>query len=107
MLSALERREAILEILSCRRFETMNNLANELNVSRRTIQNDIVALSVFAPLYTIRGRYGGGVCVSQGFYWSRHYLTHEQEKALISVINGYPPDCDVLKSILDAFKKNN
>ena len=104
-MSALERRENILEILSCRRFETMDNLASELKVSRRTIQNDIIALSSFAPLYTIRGRYGGGVCVSQGFYWYRHHLTCEQEKALINVINGAPPDCDVLKSILVAFQK--
>lgn len=41
-MSALERREIILEILSYRRFETMDNLACEFNVTRRTIQNDIV-----------------------------------------------------------------
>ena len=55
MSSVLERRENILEILSYRRFETMDNLACEFNVTRRTIQNDIVALSSFVPLYTVRG----------------------------------------------------
>ncbi|MGN0542244.1 MAG: HTH domain-containing protein [Acutalibacteraceae bacterium] len=105
MSSALERREVILEILSYRRFETMNNLACELNVSRRTIQNDIVELSSFAPLYTVRGRYGGGVHLTQGFYWYRRCLSNEQKKALTDVINGCSPDCEVLQSIIDVFSK--
>lgn len=105
MSSALERRETILEILSCRRFETMHNLACELNVSRRTIQNDIITLSCLAPIYTVRGRYGGGVHLTEGFYWYRHYLSNNQKKALDDVINGKSPDCEILQSILDNFSK--
>ncbi len=104
-MSTLERREEILEILSLRRFETMGNLASELNVTRRTIQNDIVALSCFAPIYTVRGRYGGGVCLMQGFYLYRRYLTDEQKKALTDVINGQPPNCEMLQSIINTFSK--
>ena len=41
MLSTIERRQKILEILSERRYEKMTNLVIELNVSRRTICYDI------------------------------------------------------------------
>lgn len=105
MSSVLERRENILEILSYRRFETMDNLACEFNVTRRTIQNDIVALSSFVPLYTVRGRYGGGVCLTQGYYWYRRHLTDGQKKALEDIINGQPPNYEMLQSILNTFAK--
>ena len=36
-----ERREAILEVLCKRRQETIDNLAQEFGVSRRTIRYDI------------------------------------------------------------------
>ena len=41
MLSTIERRQKILEILSERRYEKMTNLDIELNVSWRTICYDI------------------------------------------------------------------
>ena len=41
MLKANERRQKILEILCVRRQETMENLAQEFNVTTRTIRNDI------------------------------------------------------------------
>ena len=41
MRSALERRQEILEALSDRRFETVQNLATEFDVSVRTIKYDL------------------------------------------------------------------
>ena len=41
MQSAVERRQAILEILCERRHEKIDNLAFEFEVERRTIRRDI------------------------------------------------------------------
>lgn len=60
----------------------MSNLAFEFGVSIRTIRNDIDILSLSYPLETIRGRYGGGVKVTNGFYMNRKYLKAEQKELL-------------------------
>lgn len=49
MLKANERRQKILEILCVRRQETMENLAQEFNVTIRTIRNDIEELTLAHP----------------------------------------------------------
>ena len=41
MQSALERRQEILEVLSDRRRDTVDNLAAEFGVSRSTIKRDL------------------------------------------------------------------
>ena len=74
MLKANERRQKILEILCVRRQETMENLAQEFNVTIRTIRNDIEELTLAHPIETVRGRYGGGVRVADGYYLGRKYL---------------------------------
>jgi predicted DNA-binding transcriptional regulator YafY len=75
-----ERRMEIMEVLCQRRHDTMKNLAFEFGVTERTIRNDISILSLSYPLETIRGRYGGGVKVMDGFYMNRKYLKPEQKK---------------------------
>lgn len=52
MQSALDRRQAIMEALSDRRFETLENLATEFGVTTRTIQNDITVLGCSVPIST-------------------------------------------------------
>ena len=54
MLKANERRQKILEILCVRRQETMENLAQEFNVTTRTIRNDIEELTLAHPIETVR-----------------------------------------------------
>ncbi|MBQ8763709.1 MAG: DeoR family transcriptional regulator [Clostridia bacterium] len=98
----VERRQKILEILSIRRFEKIDNLAAEFGVSERTIRKDIEELSCYAPIFTIRGKYGG-VKVADGYYSSRTYLTDEQKTALINVIKGDTPNIPLLESILTKF----
>lgn len=98
----MERRQKILEILSIRRFEKIDNLAAEFGVSERTIRKDIEELSCYAPIFTIRGKYGG-VKVADGYYSSRTYLTDEQKTALINVIKGDTPNIPLLESILTKF----
>lgn len=81
-MSANDRRIEIMEVLCHRRQETMSNLALEFGVSIGTIRNDIDRLSLSYPLETVRGRYGGGVRVMDGFYMNRKYLNPKQKELL-------------------------
>ena len=47
MLATTERRQALLRLLCERRYETIDNLAFEFSVNRRTIRRDIELLSLF------------------------------------------------------------
>ena len=69
-MKCFERRMEIIKILFRRRYETLCNLAFELEVSERTIRRDIDELSRTMPIYTKRGRYDGGVYVVEGRYYS-------------------------------------
>lgn len=104
-IPAAERRMLILEILSVRRFTTVGNLVYEFGVCRKTIQNDIVFLSAFIPIYTAQGK-GGGIHVVPGWKEDRLYLTSEQENVLIQLIQTLPEaDGAVLQSIVSTFAK--
>ena len=63
-----ERRDAIIDALCKRRQDTIANLAHEFGVSVRTIKYDIEELTLAHPIETIRGRYGGGVRIADGYY---------------------------------------
>ena len=47
----MERRMEILEVLCRRRSDTVENLANEFGVSKRTIKYDIASLGSDAGIY--------------------------------------------------------
>lgn len=103
MQSALDRRQAIMEALSDRRFETLENLATEFGVTTRTIQNDITVLGCSVPIYTVQGN-GGGIRVADGWYVGRRYLHSDQEQLLRDLTDGLQPDQQkVMQSILSAF----
>jgi predicted DNA-binding transcriptional regulator YafY len=102
-----ERRQEIMETLCHRRQETMNNLAFEFGVSVRTIRNDIDILSLSYPLETVRGRYGGGVRVMDGFYMNRKYLKPEQRDLLMRLSqNLFGKDLALMNGILQEFALN-
>lgn len=65
-MTAHERRQSILFTLCRRRQETMENFAVEFGVCKRTIENDIMHLSLKYPIYTKSGS-GGGVFVLPNF----------------------------------------
>lgn len=99
-----ERRRAILEVLCKRRQETIDNLAQEFGVSRRTIRYDIEELSCAYPIESVKGRYGGGVRVADGYYIGRKYLKPSQQellKRLSEQLNG--EDLATMNSILSEF----
>ncbi len=77
-----ERREAILTALCQRRHDKVANLAYEFGVTERTIKSDIEELTLAHPIETIRGRYGGGIKVADGYYIGRRYLKPSQQKLL-------------------------
>lgn len=63
-MRANERRMRLIEELCERKFDTIDNLAFELGVSRRTICYDIEELSLSYPIFTAKGTGGaeGRVC---------------------------------------------
>jgi predicted DNA-binding transcriptional regulator YafY len=99
-----ERRMEIIETLCHRRQDTMANLATEFGVSVRTIKNDIDILSLNHPIETIRGRYGGGVRVMDGYYLHKKYLKPEQVELLQRLSIGLSEDdLKVMNSIFKDF----
>ena len=99
-----ERRDAIIDVLCKRRQDTVANLAHEFGVSVRTIKYDIEELTLAHPIETIRGRYGGGVRIADGYYAGRKYLKPNQKELLIKLSDKLSgDDLAVMKSILRDF----
>lgn len=84
VLETAHRRLELMRILCRRRYETMSNLAYELNVSVKTIQRDIDGISNIIPIYTKTGRYKGGVYVVDGYYIDRMYMSDSEIALLIN-----------------------
>lgn len=106
-MSPAERRQSILEVLCCRRHDTCDKLANEFNVSERTIRRDIAVLMCSYPIETSCGGHGGGVRVADGFYLS-HYTRQRftpKQAALLRKLSGQlvGDDLDTLNNILLQF----
>ena len=103
-MTQTERREAIREYLFSKRFANIENLANEVGVSKRTIRYDVEALTCLYPVETVRGRYGGGVKLADWYHPSRSKLAPEQMallKKLAPSLNG--SDLVVMNSIISQF----
>ena len=105
MQNTTERRQLILEYLSDVRRTTLDELAAQFNVSKRTIRYDLDILTCSAPIYTVQGN-GGGIRVADGWYISRRYLRDEHEAVLRRLIPGLQPeDQKAISEILLAFAK--
>lgn len=106
-MKVIERRQAILEVLSERRFEKIDNLAFEFGVHRNTILNDILELSLSYPIYTKTGRHDGGVYIADNYYIGKQYLSVEQLQTIISLLDKTDDDQrKVLESIIKDFGKS-
>lgn len=102
--TANERRRAILEKLCARRYDTRENLATEFKVSERTIERDILTLTLEYPLYTVQGN-GGGIYVEDWYKLDGKYLSDEQSElleALLTQLSG--KQAEIMQSILEDFK---
>ena len=99
-----ERRSEILHLLCKRRHETAINLSAELGVSERTIRADLVILSCYYPIQVVRGRFGGGIHLSDWFHMESRTLSSKQQVLLMKVrktLSG--DDLQVMNSILAQF----
>ena len=102
-MSASERRQAILEAMCYRRYDTRANLAFEFGVSKRTIENDVLILSTQYPIYTVRGK-GGGIRIEEWYRLDRKYLTAEQLKLLERILKELSGrDYEVMRTIIICF----
>ena len=102
-MTANERRRAILEAVCARRHETRENLAFEFGVSVRTIEYDVLSLSLEYPVYTTQGN-GGGIHVVDGFRMDMKYLSDKQLSLLKKVAKNLSgEDAEVMKSIIKTF----
>ena len=102
-MTADQRRRNILEILCIRRYETRENLAFEFSVSKRTIENDVLLLSLEYPIYTMRGK-NGGIYVEEWFSLNKKYLSAKQY-AVLAKLSGQvcEDDAKTLVSIMNEF----
>ena len=104
-MSSMERRMEILEVLCRRRSDTVENLANEFGVSKRTIKYDIEYLSLSYPVYTVQG-HGGGVRIDDGYRLGMKYLSEKQTNLLEKLAVGLTgEDLATMQSILKKFKE--
>ena len=102
-MTASERRKEILEVLSLRRVEQINNLAFQFGVSEKTIRRDILTLSLEYPIYTLQGN-GGGIYVDKNFRLGKVFLKNEQQELLERLLPGLEgKDAEVMKAILKTF----
>lgn len=102
-MTASERRQAILEVLSLRRHETRENLANEFGVSKRTIEYDVLELSLSYPVFTIQGN-GGGIYVTDDFRLNRPKMNEKQTELLqrlLPALSG--EDKETMQNIINIY----
>ena len=79
ILNVSTRRERLLRILTLKGRVTISELANELEVSERTIMRDIDALSIEKPIFTMTGKHGG-VCIDDYYLlYQLHMKEYEIE----------------------------
>lgn len=83
-METYERRTQIWEKLRVRRKDTISNLANEFGVSKQTIRRDIDTLSREHNIYTLPGRYCGGVFVGDNVERGK-YLTESEIDVLTKI----------------------
>lgn len=82
IMTSAERRQRLLEVLCIRRHDTCDNLAHEFHVANSTIRRDLEILTCAYPIETVRGRYGGGVKIADGYDLYRRTLTPKQAALL-------------------------
>jgi len=95
---------AIYQTLCARRQDTVDHLAQEFSVNEKTIRRDLEVLTCSYPIETVRGRYKGGVKVSDWYHPTSKTLCPEQMallKKLAPSLNE--ADLATINSIISQF----
>ena len=99
-----DRQQQLISLLCQRRSDSIQNLAMELGVCERTIRRDIEELTLTYPIETVRGRYGGGVRMTDWYFQDRPKLTPKQTALLKRLAIGlHGEDLDEMNRILTHF----
>jgi predicted DNA-binding transcriptional regulator YafY len=86
VLDAVERRDRLIQLLLLRGRTSVKNLAQELEVSERTILRDVQLLSHSKPISASPGR-GGGVFISDYHNMKRFYMKEYEIRLLQKIIS--------------------
>ncbi len=73
-MTTYERRQELIEVLVLRGKDKIDNLAFEFGVSSKTIARDIDFLSLYYPLYSVKGGYYGGIYIDSRYRVKRKFL---------------------------------
>ena len=87
-MTSTERQLTIIKILCRRGHETMQNLADELGVCKRTIQRDIEAISIEVPVSMKKGKYDGGVYIEETYRSDKMCFTVEETALLYRIADA-------------------
>ena len=104
-MSPNERRMEILQVLIERKEGTLENLAFEFGVSKRTMQYDIETLSLSHPIYCESGN-GGGIRIEKDYKIGKRRFSQEQEEFLKSLMPRLSAgEQDKMNEILNEFTR--
>lgn len=105
-MSTAERRLKIIRHICIKRHVTMPDLADEFNVSVRTIARDIDDISDMIPIYCQKGRYDGGVYIDSAYCPERMYMSAEEILFLKKIKSSLcEEDMENLNNIINKYKK--
>lgn len=108
MITAMERRQEIIELLCEKRHLTAEFLAEKFKVTRQTIYSDISILTLSYPIDVKRGKETGGIYIAEGYYLGKQYLTDEQKNLLINLKGTVSEEqAIILQSIINKFARPN
>ncbi len=116
-MKSFERHHRILLILNEKRKVTIGYLAQELEVSEKTIMRDVWYLSDFIPVCSTPGRYGGGISYIEGYRYCdyKFYISEDQEKLLNKIATECQArgeckltssEIEILLNIIKKYSKN-
>lgn len=105
MKGTIDRRQSILEFLLEVRKTTRSELSDRFDVSKRTIERDIIILSCTYPIVTIQGN-NGGIKIADGYYIGIRYLTTPQATLLERLsVSLTGEDLFLMREILKTFRR--
>ena len=114
-MTAAERRERLVRILMLRGKATVRDLAEELEVSERTVLRDVDILSTSKPIFALPGR-GGGICITDTYKMNKPCLQDNELAFLRKLVsqgelyqscNLTTSDVQLLKSMIAFYSISN